>query len=90
MQYNRNQDLTKVFDARWKANHNNDIQNLRERDNIRREKILSSNPSEYLKEEDFNNLNINNEPVKSNKDIQLERLEQNMNVLRQNRSNFND
>ena len=87
MEYNRYQDVTKVFDARWKANHNDDIQMLRERDAIRSKKILSSDPSEYLKQSDFDK--VNDKPkVQSSREIQLDRLQKNMDALRKNRGNF--
>ncbi len=87
MEYKRNQDVTKVFDARWKANHNDNVQKLRERDKIRGEKIFSSNPSEYLKESDFDKLN-ERPKVQSSREIQLDRLQKNMDALRKNRGNF--
>ena len=89
MEYNRNQDVTKVFDNRWNANHNNDVQRLRERDRIRSEKILSSSDREYLSEKDFEQ--VDDIPkVQSSMEIQLDRLQRNMDALRQNRGNFND
>ena len=89
MEYKRNQDVTKVFDARWNANHNDDVQRMRERDRIRSEKILSANDRDYLNEKDFEQ--VDNMPkVQSSMEIQLERLNKNMEALRQNRGNFND
>lgn len=88
MQYNRNQDLMKVFDARWKANHDNNIDSIIERDKIRSKKILSSNPNDYLSESDFENID-NTPEVQSSREIQLDRLQKNMDALRQNRGNFN-
>lgn len=87
MEYKRNQDVTKVFDARWKANHNDNVQKLRERDAIRSKKILSSDPSEYLKESDFDKLN-DSPKIQSSREIQLDRLQKNMDALRKNRGNF--
>ncbi len=85
MNFNKRvEDTTKIFDARWKANHNDDVQRLRERDRIRTNKVFSSDPYEYEREEDFLPNNSSNQ-VKSNREIGLERLEQNLNRLRQNR-----
>jgi hypothetical protein len=75
----RNRDLTEVFDAKWKANHNDDVKKLKERDRIRNNKLFSSNPSEYEKKDDFNFPNNN---IKSSREIQLERLDRNMSNLR--------
>lgn len=64
---NRQEDLTKVFDRNWKANHNDDVKNAREKErsfinrlfNVKEDK-KSSNNSSYLTPNDrVNNLQNN-------------------------------
>lgn len=87
MQYRRNEDVIRVFDAKWRANNNRDIEKIRKRDEIRRKKILSASTDEYLSEDDF--ADLNNEPrVQSSMEIQLDRLKRNMDSLKRNRGKF--
>ena len=73
--FERNRDLTKVFDDRWKANHNYDnVKKAQDRDRDFQNRMFgvsSSNTS-------------NNTRVKSSMEIQLERLNKNMSGLRKN------
>ena len=39
----RNEDLTKVFDRRWKANHNDDVQRAREKEKKFMNKMFGGN-----------------------------------------------
>lgn len=64
---NRQEDLTKVFDRNWKANHNDDVKKAREKErsfinrlfNVKEDK-KSSNNSSYLTPNDrVNNLQNN-------------------------------
>jgi len=87
MQYRKNEDVVRVFDAKWRANNNRDIEKIRKRDEIRRKKILSASTDEYLSEDDFTCLN--DEPrVQSSMEIQLDRLKRNMDSLKRNRGKF--
>lgn len=76
---NRNRDLTEVFDARWKANHNDDIKNLRDKERKFINKLFN------VKEEKDDFVRPK---VKSSREIQLERLEKNMNNLKNRNNNF--
>lgn len=76
---NRNRDLIEVFNDRWKANHNNDVKEAREREKKFINKMFN------VKEE---NDNVVRPKVKSTREIQLERLEKNMNNLRNRDSSF--
>lgn len=43
--YNRNEDLSKVFDRTWKANHNDDVKKAREKEKIFIDKLFNVKPS---------------------------------------------
>lgn len=78
---NRNKDLTKVFDAKWKANHNDDVKRAKAKERAFINKLFD------VEEDDFNSNNVEMPRVKSSREIQLERLERNMQALRNNRPN---
>ena len=43
--YNRNEDLSKVFDRTWKANHNDDVKKAREKEKKFIDKLFNVKPS---------------------------------------------
>ena len=82
---NRNQDLTKVFDAKWKANHNDDVKRAKAKERAFINKLF--NVKEDEEDDDFDFVNADDYRVKSSREIQLERLERNMQALNNNRLN---
>lgn len=42
--YNRNEDLSKVFDRTWKANHNDDVKRAREKEKKFIDKLFNVKP----------------------------------------------
>ena len=74
---NRNKDLTQIFDARWKANHNYEaVRQAKEKDKRFIDRMFNK------KTEDKPKQKINY------MDERLKRLNENMSALRNNRNNF--
>jgi len=75
---NRNKDLTQIFDARWKANHNYEaVREAKEQDKRFIDKMFNNKKEE---EKPTQNVNYMEE--------RLKRLNDNMNALRNNRNKF--
>lgn len=73
---NRGEDLTKVFDRTWKANHNDDVKNAREKEKNFIDKLFNVKKGAERK--------INNRPLTPNE--QVGNLQRNMNGM----NNFNN
>ena len=69
---NRQEDLSKVFDRQWKANHNDDIKNIKEKERSFMNKMFN------VKETPSNN-NIGFKPLTQAE--QLQRRQNNMNSM---------
>lgn len=74
---NRNKDLTQIFDARWKANHNYEaVRQAKEKDKRFIDKMFNNK----IEEKPNQNINYMQE--------RLKRLNDNMSALRNNRNKF--